>query len=352
MKKGLSYLLVTILSVGSLVGCGSNASESSNASKPAAESTASSGGGQGESVTIAVGSAAPDTETSHYQQFLVKLKEQVEKETNGAVKIEIHANGELGGEREMIEAVQLGTLDAVISGSGPLGNFAPLSSALDFPFLFNDRTHAYKVLDGEIGAEIGKQLESSGMKLVVWAENGFRNITNNTRPVKTPDDLKGIKIRTQENKIHLDTFRDYGADPTPMSFTELFTAMQQGVVDGEENPLSVIVPNKFYEVQKYITLSEHFYQAAPFIINQAKFDSLTPDQQKILQSAAEAARDHEREFIATMNEKFLKTATDGGMQVLPQSEFDRDAFVAASEKVYQKYDGEYGDYLKRIREAK
>jgi len=352
MKKKLSYFLVAVLSMGSLVGCGGNATESSGSSDQPAQAANSNSGAEGDVVTIAVGSAAPDTETSHYQQFLLKMKEQVEKETNGTVKIEIHPNGELGGEREMIEAVQLGTLDATITGAGPLGNFAPSSNALDFPFLFNDREHAYKVLDGEIGQSISKELEPTGAKILVWAENGFRNITNNTRPIKKPEDLKGIKIRTQENKVHLDTFKDYGANPTPMAFTELFTSMQQGVVDGEENPLSVIVPNKFFEVQKYMTLSDHFYQAAPFVINTAKFESLTPDQQKALQSAAEAARDFERQFIFDMNEKFIETAKEGGMEILPAEEFDREAFVAASENVYKKYESEYGEVLKRIRETK
>ncbi|MFM1654740.1 TRAP transporter substrate-binding protein [Brevibacillus sp. B_LB10_24] len=343
MKRGSRFLsAVLLLSMSVLAGCGGSG-------KPAATASQGTVHNGDQVVTIAIGSAAPDTETSHYQQFLVAFKEQVEKETAGKVKITMHPNGVLGGEREMVEAVQLGTLDAVITGAGPLGNFAPMFNALDFPFLFRDREHAYKVLDGEVGAEIAKQLEDQGMKLIVWPENGFRNMTNNKHPVKKPEDLKGLKLRTQENKVHLDVFRDYGASPTPMAFTELFTAMQQGVIDGEENPLSVIIPNKFYEVQKHMTISEHFYQAAPFIINKAKFDSLTPEQQKIIQAAAEAARDHEREFIFKMNNQFLQTARDNGMQIVPREEFDREAFVQASEHVYKKYEQEYGDLIKKIR---
>ncbi|MBP1931661.1 TRAP transporter substrate-binding protein [Ammoniphilus resinae] len=360
MKKGISLVLVGMLAAGSLVGCGSKPAEQSNSggsSQPAPSNSSSGGeksGGAGniEETTIAVGHATSDSETSHYQAYAAKFKELVEKNTDGKVKVEIHPNGELGGEREMIEAVQLGTLDATITSSGPVGNFAPLSNAFDFPFLFRDKPHAYKVLDGELGDEVNKQLESVGIKNLAWAENGFRNMTNSKHPIIKPEDLKGIKIRTMENKIHLDSFKEYGAAPTPMAFTELFTSMQQGVVDGQENPLSVIVPNKFYEVQKYMTLSGHFYSPAPFLFSKSKFDGFSPELQKIVEDAAKAARDYEREFIANLEEKYIQTAKDNGMEVLTASEYDQEAFRKASEPVYKKYEAEYGEFVKKILDTK
>ncbi len=346
MKK-LTYFLSALFLAGSLVACGGGEKE------PASSNESGNDGGTAEGgideVTIAIGTAAPDNDTSHYHQFVMKFQEELDAKTGGAIKIDYHPNGELGGEREMIEAVGLGTLDAVISGAGPLGNFSSLSNTLDFPFLFRDREHAYKVLDGELGNEIAEQMKDSNLELIAWAENGFRNLTNNERPIIKPDDLKGLKIRTQENEIHLQTFTDYGAAPTPMAFTELFSAMQQGVVDGEENPLSVIVPNKFYEVQKYITISEHFYQAAPFIINKTLFDGLSAETQQIIRDAAAVARDHEREFIAQQSEEFLQTLIDNGMEVVSGDEYDREAFVAASQNVYDKYKDEYGDFIERIK---
>lgn len=346
MKK-IAYVLTALFLTSSLVACGGGGSDKPASSDNNGGSEASGGGI--DEVTIAIGTAAPDNDESHYHQFVMKLQEELDARSDGKIQIDYHPNGELGGEREMIEAVGLGTLDAVITGAGPLGNFASLSNALDFPFLFRDREHAYKVLDGEIGAEIAEQMRESNLELLAWAENGMRHMTNAVRPIYSPDDLKGLKIRTQENEIHLQTFTDYGASPTPMAFTELFSAMQQGVVDGEENPLSVIVPNKFYEVQKYITLSSHFYQSAPFIINKQLFDNLSPETQQIIREAAEVARDHERKFIVDQDEAFLQTVIDNGMEVVYEDEFDRDAFVAASQNVYEKFKDQYGEIIERIK---
>ncbi|NEU30913.1 DctP family TRAP transporter solute-binding subunit [bacterium LRH843] len=348
MKK-LSYFLGSLLLASSLVACGGSGKEATTTtdkpSEPAGDAAA-------EEITIAIGTAAPDNETSHYHQFIMKFQEELDAKTGGTIKLDYHPNGELGGEREMIEAVGLGTLDATVTGAGPLGNFSPLSNALDFPFLFRDREHAYKVLDGEIGQEIADQMKDSNLELLAWAENGFRNITNSKHPIVKPEDLNGLKIRTQENQIHLQAFSDYGAAPTPMAFTELFPAMQQGVVDGEENPLSVIVPNKFWEVQKYITMSEHFYQAAGFIINKTKFDSFSPETQEIIREAAAVARDYEREFIFQMGEEFLQTLKDNGMEVVANDEYDREAFEKASENVYDKFNAEYGEIVERIKAVK
>lgn len=364
MRKLVIFLLTAVLIVGTIAGCGSKptqsnqgSSNSSGTSSPSSSSSgsssSSSSGDKGfEAMTIALGHATSDSENSHYHQGALKFKELVEQATDGKVTIKIHPNGELGGEREMIEAVQLGTLDMVFTSTGPVGNFASKSNAFDFPFLFRDREHAYKVLDGEIGAEVNEQLESVGLKVLAWAENGFRNMTNSKHPIKKPEDLRGIKIRTMENKVHLDTFREFGADPTPMAFTELFTSMQQKVVDGQENPLSVIMPNKFYEVQKYLTLSGHFYSPAPLIISKAKFDKFSPELQQVLLDAAAEARDWEREFIAQMNTEYIELGKQNGVEVVTSEEFDYEAFLAASQPIYKKYESEYGEILNKILETK
>jgi tripartite ATP-independent transporter DctP family solute receptor len=361
MKKISLILLAAILAISALAGCGSKATETAAGSSGSGQSSGSSssktGGSESESkgfdsMTLAVGHATSDSENSHYQAASLKFKELVEKATDGKVKIEIHPNGELGGEREMIEAVQLGTLDLVLTSSGPLGNFASKSNAFDFPFLFRDREHAYKVLDGEIGGEVNKQLEEVGITILAWGENGFRNMTNSKRPIIKPEDLKGIKIRTMENKVHLDSFREFGADPTPMAFTELFTSMQQGVVDGQENPLSVIMPNKFYEAQKHLTLSGHFYSPAPLLIGKAKFESFSPELQKVVLESAAGARDYMRQFIADKNAGYLKIAKENGMEIITREEFDYDAFLAASKPVYDKYKKEYGDVLDKVLSVK
>ncbi|MGG1660523.1 TRAP transporter substrate-binding protein [Brevibacillus sp. NRS-1366] len=337
MKKAWLQILAAVFLIAGATGCAGIAQDS-----PTTQNS------NREKITIALGHDTSATEDSHFQQFAKKFKELLELETNGQVLVDIHANGVLGGEREMTESVQVGTLDMVLTSTGPIGNFVPIVNALDFPFLFRDREHANKVLDGEIGEEMSHQLEQVGFKTLVWGENGFRHITNSKRPIVRPEDMKGIKIRTMENKIHLDSFHAFGADPTPMSFTEVFTSLQQGVIDGQENPLSVIVPAKLYDVQKYLTLSGHFYSAALLLMNKDKYESYPAQVQQALLKSAAAARDYERQFIAKKEEEYLRILKDAGVQVVSQSEYDHEAFRAAAKPVYDQYWKEYGELLEKI----
>ncbi|NEU31572.1 DctP family TRAP transporter solute-binding subunit [bacterium LRH843] len=352
MKKRLSFLFMILL-VLVLAACGGGNSQPSGTSTESPKKEESDAGkeaasGEFEKMTIALGHSTADNDTSHYHQGSLKFKELVEEATGGNVTIEIHANGSLGGEREMTEAVQIGTLDMVLTSSGPVGNFAPKSNAFDFPFLFRDKEHAYAVLDGELGDEVSAQLEEVGIKVLAWAENGFRNMTNSKHPIVNPEDIKGMKIRTMENQVHLSAFEAYGAAPTPMAFTELFSAMQQGVVDGQENPLAVIMPNKFPEVQGYLTLSEHIYSPAPLLISKAKFDSFSPELQEVFLEAAAEMRDWERNFCTEMDEQFIQTALDEGMEIVKQDEFNYDAFFEATQSVYEQYKNEYGEFHEKI----
>jgi tripartite ATP-independent transporter DctP family solute receptor len=343
MKKIIGLTLATVLTL-SLAACGSSNSSST------AGTSAPSGGK--DTLKIALAHIQPAVETAPFHQSALLFKETVEKETNGKVTVEIHPNGELGAEREMIEAVQLNTINMAIVSTGPLGNFAAKSNVFDFPFLFKNRDHANKVLDGEVGNEVAAQVEQSGLSVLAWSETGFRSITNSKRPITKPEDLKGIKIRTMENKVHIDSFKTFGADPTPMAFTELFTSMQQGIVDGQENPLSIIVPQKFYEAQKYMTISNHFYSPAVTLFNKKILDGLTPETKQIITNAAHKARDFERDFIKKMDEQYLETARKNGMNIVMPEQFDYDAFLAASKPVYAKYDKEYGELIRKIQAVK
>lgn len=343
MKKFLALLLLVVFSL-AVIGCSQNNAGSNN--------TSDKGDKGFEKITIALGHGGTDSDKNHLQQFSLKFKEEVEKATDGNVTIEIHPNNAMGGEREMTEAVQLGTLDMTLTSTGPVGNFASKSNVLDFPFIFTDANHAHKVLDGEVGAEIAAQLDGQGIHVLTWAENGFRQITNSKRPIKSPADLKGLKIRTMENKIHIESFKSYGASSTPMAFSELFTSLQQGVVDGQENPLPAIISAKFDEVQKYMSISNHFYSACPLLINKQKFDSFSPELQKVLTDAAAVARDYQRQFIQDMNAEYIKTAQDRGMAVVLNNEVDQAAFVKASQPVYDKFGPEYADLIKKIEAAK
>lgn len=338
MKKIISlFILIGIVTL--LGACGSNGSASDG----------DQANGDIEEVTISIGHINPETEEAQFHKGVEKFIEIIDEKTDGAVKFDVHPGGELGGEREMIEETQFGTLDMVVTSTGPLGNFAPKSLALDFPFVFRDREHAYKVLDGEIGDEINEQIADSGVYNLAWWETGFRHISNNQRPIVEPEDMRGLKIRTMENPIHLDAFEELGAAPTPMSFTELYTGLEQGVVDGQENPMTVIVPNKLYEVQDYLTLTSHVYSPGAVLINQAKFDGLSSELQDIIRDAAIEARDYERDLVMSLEDDMIEVMKENGTEVV--EDYNYDAFFEAIQPIYDKYDAEHGELLGKILEV-
>ena len=246
----------------------------------------------------------------------------------------------LGGERESIEAVQLGTQELTFSSTGPVPNFVPEARILDIPFLFRDKAHARAVLDGPIGQDMLKAFEPKGFKALAWAENGFRHMTNSKRPVNGPEDLKGLKMRTMENPVHVAAYKGFGIITTPMAFPEVFTALQRGTVDGQENPLSVIMAAKFDQVQKYLTLTGHVYSPCIFLMNKAAFDKLAPaDQQAFLAAAAEGAKAN-RARVDEDDAKGVAELRAKGMQVVDHP--DKARFQAALTPVYAEFEKQFG----------
>jgi len=230
-------------------------------------------------------------QNSHYGVAIDAFAREVEKRTNGRYKIQNFYAGALGAERESIEGLQLGTLDLTMTSTGPVPNFVPEVAILDIPFLFRDYGHARAVLDGPIGQDMLKQFDAKGITALAWGENGFRHMTNSKRPINSPDDVKGLKMRTMENPVHIQAYRAMGIIPTPMAFTEVFTALQQGTVDGQENPVSVITAAKLDQVQKYMTLTGHVYSPALILMSKAQFEKLSPaDKQAFLEAAREAVK--------------------------------------------------------------
>src|SRR5256884_1538625 len=230
-------------------------------------------------------------QNSHYGVAIDAFAREVEKRTNGRYKIQNFYAGALGAERESIEGIQLGTLDLTMTSTGPVPNFVPEVAILDIPFLFHDYAHARAVLDGPIGQDLLTKFDAKGIKALAWGENGFRHMTNNKHPVNTPDDLKGLKMRTMENPIHIEAYRQFGILPTPMAFTEVFTALQQGTVDGQENPVSGINAAKFEQVQKYLSLTGHVYSPALILMSKAQWDKLSAaDKQAFSEAAKEAVK--------------------------------------------------------------
>ncbi|HYF44067.1 MAG TPA: TRAP transporter substrate-binding protein [Ramlibacter sp.] len=279
-------------------------------------------------------------QNSHQGVAIDTFAREVEKRTGGRYKIQTFYNGSLGGERESIEAVQLGTQELAFSSTGPVPNFVPETKILDVPFLFRDKAHARAVLDGPIGQDLLTKFDAKGFKALGWAENGFRHMTNSKRSVQGPDDLKGLKMRTMENPVHIAAYKGFGIITTPMAFPEVFTALQQGTVDGQENPLSVIIAAKFDQVQKHLSLTGHVYSPCIWVMNKAAFDKLSAaDKQHFLDAAKEATKANR----ARVDEDDAKGVADlraKGMTVVDN--VDKSKFVAALAPVNAEFEKQFG----------
>ena len=290
-------------------------------------------------------------QNSHQGVGIDVFAREVEKRTAGRYKVQNFYAGALGGERESIEAVQLGTQELTLSSTGPIPNFVPEAKILDIPFLFRDKAHAHAVLDGPIGEEMLKHFDSKGFKALAWAENGVRHMTNNKRTVLVPEDLKGLKMRTMENPIHIAAYKGFGIVPTPMAFPEVFTALQQGTVDGQENPLSVIMGAKFDQVQKHLSLTGHVYSPAIFLMNKGVFDKLSAaDKQAFIEAAKEGTKAN-RARVAEDDAKGVAELRSKGMTVVEN--VDKAKFVAALAPVFADFEKQFGKpAIDRIRNVK
>src|SRR5438034_1678406 len=287
-------------------------------------------------------------QNSHYGVAIDAFAREVEKRTNGRYKIQNFYAGALGAERESIEGIQLGTLDLTMTSTGPVPNFVPEVAILDIPFLFHDYAHARAVLDGPIGQDLLTKFDAKGIKALAWGENGFRHMTNNKHPVNTPDDLKGLKMRTMENPIHIEAYRQFGILPTPMAFTEVFTALQQGTVDGQENPLSVITAAKLDQVQKYLSLTGHVYSPAVFLMNKAQWDKLSDADKKAFLEAAKEGVKANRARVDEDERKAVADLRSKGMLVVEN--VDKARFQAALAPAYSDFAKRFGQAnIDRIR---
>ena len=247
----------------------------------------------------------------------IKFKEEIEKKHGDQVEIKIYTLNQLGDGRENIEGLQSGTLELAEAGTPWTASFSDAFSPLSLPYLFLERKTAYAILDGEFGKRMSARFEKqAGIKHLGYWENGIRHLTNNKRAVKTPADMAGLKIRVQQDPTHIATFRALGSNPTPMSFGEVFTALQQGVIDGQENPFANIVQRKFYEVQKHLSTTAHVYDVTGFYMNLDLFESLDPQFQKDIIEAAKVATDHQRKEAAVQDERYLQRLKDYGKMEL------------------------------------
>jgi tripartite ATP-independent transporter DctP family solute receptor len=277
------------------------------------------------------------------------FKEDVEKALPGKYDIVVHHSGALGSETQVLQQVQLGTTQMTVCTTGPIEAFAPEIKALEMPFLFSSYAAADKVLDGPIGQDLSARLAKQGFFALHFLDNGFRNVTNSKRPVKSPEDLAGMKIRTMEAPTHLAIWRAIGANPTPMAWP-IFTALQQGVIDGQENPVAIIHAAKLMEAgQKYLTLSRHVYSALVFLANKTFMDALPETDRTVFLNAARAASLKGRGFIRDNEDQQLAELRSAGMQI--EEGADLEAFRKATAPVIDSLSGDAKKIVEQIRLA-
>ncbi|MBR2527775.1 MAG: TRAP transporter substrate-binding protein [Blautia sp.] len=287
-------------------------------------------------------------EQDSFQVAAEKFAELIEERTAGEYKIDIYPNGTLGGESDMLDSMSMDMLDMGIITAGPFVNFSEMMGVLDMPFLFANNDEAYRILDGEIGRELLDTLEDAGLKGLAYAERGFRNITNSVRPVEKAEDVAGLKLRVMENEVYTATFTALGVNAVPMAWAEALTAMQQGTIEGEENPINVIHSYGLWDYnQKYVTLDRHSYSTAIITMSLSRFEELDEETQQIFLDAAQEAAEYERAWVAEQEAGQLETIKENGVEVVEEP--DIDSFRQAVQSVYDAYP-QYDDYIARIHE--
>ncbi len=267
---------------------------------------------------------------------------EVKDKTAGRVNFILFPSGQLGNEKTMLEGIQIGSIGAAIIGSGSLQPVDARFGVVELPYTWNTAAQAYKAYDGELGAALEKIGDAKGLVLLSWWENGYRHMTNNRGPINAVADLKGLKTRVTPDKMRLDTFTVLGANPAPLAFGELYSALQQKVFDAQENPLSIIYTSSFYEVQKYLSLTGHVWSPASLVISKAVWGKISPEDQKAIKAAADHWRNEQRRMISESDKDYLAQLKEKGMLI---NEVDKAPFAAAVAPVWTTYEATFGPEL-------
>lgn len=292
---------------------------------------------------ISIGWALGDTPTDPYAITAHTFKDELERLAPGEFDISLFPNSSLGDERELIEGLTFGTVDVAIVANAPVANLDPKFFLNDLPFLYPDFAKAHEVLDGPIGEILTDSLRGQGIELLAFSEGGFRQMINNVRPVVAPDDVDGIKFRVMQNPIFIDMFNELGGNAIPMAWSDTYTAVQQGTIDGLEIPLSVIAANKYGEITKYLSLTQHTYSAAPLMMSSATYDGLTDSQKEAVQQAAALAVAEARKQNVLNSDILIAELEAEGVTVNPVS--DPAAFRSHVLPVYETFRDRIGSEL-------
>lgn len=280
------------------------------------------------------------------------MQQCLDQKTGGKMKMQTFWGGALGGDLQATQALRSGLQDAVVTSSSPLVGIEPALGVFDLPFLFRSNEEAYAVMDGDFGQLLDKKLAAKGLVNLAYWENGFRNVSNSKHPITKWEDLEGIKIRVMQNNIFLDTFKNLGANATPMAFGEVFSALETKAIDAQENPYVTTDTSKFYEVQKYISETKHAYTPFLFLYSKAIFDTYAPEEQQALRDCAAVGRDVERKVIQDLNQESLKKMEAAGLKFNKVSPEELAKMREKSQVVYDAHRAEIGgDVIDGVQKA-
>lgn len=339
MKKVISLLLAMMM-VLSLVACGMK----EDPKQPNPGEVETNDLTQGSSYIIRVAHSMTD-QSSYHKSVEEYFKKPIEEATGGRITVEIYPSSQLGGEREAFESVGMGTVEMTLVNGANVANIDSNYAVFDMPFLFDNVEAAYAACDGKVGDALKESVQQYGYRLLGLGTVGYRYISNSVRPITEPNDLKGIKLRCMENPIHISTWKALGATPTPMALNELFTAMQQGTVDGQENPPSIIYDNKFNEVNKYLSVTGHVYHALCYMVNKAWFDGLSAADQELIAECGNNAAVQQRAIIAADDQTAMEKMEASGMQINYLNAEQLQKFRDATAGIYTEYAGWMEDGL-------
>lgn len=332
--KRLAALILASIMVLALAACGSSASSSGSSGG------SSSASGDGKVYKITVGGTVPDEHP--ISQGLFKFKEVAEELSNGRLDVEVYDNNTLGGSRELVEAVQSGDIQMCETSQSTFASFTDELMSVGLPFLFKNREAAYAFFDSDVGQQLADAvLKDTGVRVMGYFENGVRQLTNSKHAVVAPADMKGLKIRVMESPIYIEMFTEMGANPMPMSFSELYTALQQGTVDGQDNPYAIVCTNAFYEVQKYMTDLSHTFDVTCLSMNNDFYESLPDDLKDVVDQAAAEAVKLERQKSVDSEQDYIKKIQDAGTNMTFLTDEQRSAFKDSCSGTYDFFKTKY-----------
>lgn len=332
MRKFLMIILAIVVVMAGFTACGGNGggggNQPANGGDPPEDT--------GQTFRLVIGSTVQSESASGIALYNY-FKPYIEEHSGGRIAVEVHTNSVLGSDREMFEGLQIGTIQANFGPLSVLALFDSDMNVTDLPFLFRDKEHAYYHLDGAFGDRLAQNLPNVGMRILAYAENAFRNISNNARPIHTLEDLQGLDIRTMEAPMHMAIYSSFGINPTPLAFAEVYTALQQGLVDGQDNGVVLTYTARFFEVQRYYTFTEHLYAAIAFVVSEQWYQSLPADLRDVVRRGSKFAAENQRRLNTQMENDLIIVMEEAGMVVHRMAQSERDRLREASLPVWDQF---------------